>query len=115
MSLLTILSLKRAALQTRIDAISAKEASLNRKIAEVGAQTNGLGTGEAGAGFQIAAMAARTGRGLSLRWEAERKALAAQRETLVRERLTLDIAERKLSEEAVRWQRLEASRAQDRL
>lgn len=109
-----ILSLKRAAIQTHIDALTSKIARADQKLVALRAQGDGLTLGDAGAGFQLAAMADRTSRALVLKLERERGDLMRQREAFAREKLSLDIADRKLADEAQRQVRLDLSRADDR-
>ncbi|MGB3455004.1 MAG: hypothetical protein WBG08_01045 [Litorimonas sp.] len=125
MSLRTILSLKRAALQSRIDALAAQEAGLLSRLSDLAKQGDGLGagqtgsreagSGEAGAAFQIAAQTLERARTLSARLDTERLSLAAQRDALAREKLALDIADARLEAEAGKAARQEASRAADRV
>jgi hypothetical protein len=110
-----ILALKRASIQTQIDALAAKENGLTQQRARLQGQGDGLGLGEAEAGFQIAAMAANSARAEMARLDRESKALKAQRLTFAREKLSLDIADKKLDVEARKDARIEASRAEDRV
>lgn len=115
MSVRKILALKRASIQTQIDALGAKEAGLAKQRDRLQDQGDGLGLGQAEADFQIAAMAASSARTVIARLERECKALQAQRLSLAREKLTLDIADRKLDVEEQKLARLDASRAADRV
>ncbi|GLQ21417.1 hypothetical protein ACFFUB_10690 [Algimonas porphyrae] len=109
MALRTLVTLKRAALQTQIDALNAREAVLIRKLTQLDDQTDGA-LDQAG-GFQRAAMARNTARSLSGQLNREREQVVRQRDTLLRERLTLDIASEKLEADDRAQRRLEASRA----
>jgi hypothetical protein len=115
MSVRKVLALKRASIQTQIDALGAKEAGLTQERARLKAQGDGLGMGKAEAGFQIAAMAANSARSVIARLDREAKALQEQRLTLAREKLALDIADKKLAAEERKLARLDASRAADRV
>ncbi len=109
-----VLALKRAALQTRIDALAARDAKLLREIAAVAAQPDGLAQPGAPGAFQIAARAMDQARERTAQLTAERASLVPDRDALAREKLALDIAERKLAEQARADARLAASRAADR-
>lgn len=115
MSVRKILALKRASIQTQIDALAAKENGLAQERDRLQDQGDGLGLGQAEAGFQIAAMAASRARAVIARLERDCKALQERRLTLAREKLSLDIADKKLDAEDRKRARLEASRAADRV
>lgn len=115
MSVRKILALKRASIQTQIDALAAKEKGLVRQRARLQGQGDGLGLGKVEAGFQIAAMAGSSARAVIARLNRDCKALQEQRLTLAREKLSLDIADKKLDVEERKLARLEASRAADRV
>ena len=115
MSVRKILALKRASIQTRIDALVAKEARILQQRARLDAQGDGLELGEADAGFQIAAMANRSARAVTARLDKERQAVQAQRQALAREKLSFDIADKKLANEERKQARVDASRAEDRV
>jgi hypothetical protein len=115
MSVRKILALKRASIQTQIDALVAKEAGLLQQRARLDAQGDGLELGQADAGFQIAAMANRSARAVIARLDQDGQALRAQRMALAREKLSLDIADKKLANEERKLARLDASRAEDRV
>jgi hypothetical protein len=114
MSLRQILSLKRAAIQTRIDALSAQENGLNQRLSRLQSQGDGLSLGKAGAAFQIAAMAGQSARAEIARLKGQCQSIQGQRLELAREKLSLDIADRKLCAEEQKLARLDASRAADR-
>lgn len=114
MSVRQILSLKRASLQTRIDALAAKEAALLKSIARLARQGDGLSLGSDGSDFQIAAKSMDQARSQSRRLSKERQELAEARTDLAKEKLALDIADRKLEAEEKKARRLEVSRAEDR-
>lgn len=111
MAVRRILAMKRAALQSRIDALSAQEAGLTRELARLESQGDGLSEHSDDAGFQIAAMAENGARRIALRLECERAALREQVKTLARERLSLDMADTKLEREEKRAAKLVDSRA----
>lgn len=115
MSVRKILALKRASIQTQIDALGAKENRLLQQRARLQDQGDGLGFGPAEASFQIADMAANSARSVMTRLDRERKTLQAQRLSFAREKLTLDIADKKLEAEERKLARLDASRAADRV
>ncbi|MGB6228583.1 MAG: hypothetical protein WBF53_00465 [Litorimonas sp.] len=107
-----LVALKRGVLQSRIDAAGQREAKLARRIAELRAQGDGLAMGEVGeGGFQLAALAGRSARDTARRLDAERAKIAQGKRELVRERIGLDLAERKLADAARAEARLEESRA----
>lgn len=114
MSVRQLLSLKRASLQTRIDALAAKEAALLKTMVRLSRQGDGLSVGSDGADFQIAARSMDQARSQSARLSKERQKLMAARTDLAKEKLALDIADRKLEAEEKKARRLEASRAEDR-
>ncbi|WP_298915679.1 hypothetical protein [uncultured Algimonas sp.] len=114
MSVRRILSLKRASIRSRIDAVAAKEAALTQRIASLNGQSDGLGVGEAGSDFQVAAMTMSRARAIAVRLDAQRTKLRAQRTGLARELLSLDVADRTLADEEAKAARLAASRAADR-
>lgn len=101
--------MKRAALQSRIEGLNAREAVLVRKLDQIATQHDG-DLSQTG-GFQRAAMARDTARTLSLQLTRERDQILSQREGLLRERLSLDIASEKLEADRRAHKRLEASRA----
>jgi alpha-D-ribose 1-methylphosphonate 5-triphosphate synthase subunit PhnG len=115
MSVRKILALKRASIQTQIDALVAKEAGLLQQRTRLGAQGDGLELGQADAGFQIAAMANRSARAVIARLDRDAQAFQAQRLTLAREKLSLDIADKKLANEERKRARVDAARAEDRV
>lgn len=115
MSVRKILALKRASIQTQIDALGAKEAALVQQRARLQDQGDGLGFGQAEAGFQIAAMASSSARAAITKLDRDCKTLQAQRLSLAREKLNLDIADQKLELEERKLARLDASRAADRV
>jgi len=115
MSVRQILSLKRASIQTRIDALSAQENSLKQRLSRLESQGDGLSLGNADADFQVAAMAGRSARAEMSRLESQCKTIQEQRLSLAREKLSLDIADRKLEVEEQKLARLDASRAADRV
>ncbi|WP_189496129.1 hypothetical protein [Algimonas arctica] len=110
-----ILALKRASIQTRIDALAAQETGLTQQRARLQEQGDGLGLGEVEAGFQIAAMAGSSARAEIARLDRESQTLKTKRLTLAREKLSLDIADKKLAVESRKLARLEVSRAEDRV
>jgi len=114
MSIRQILSLKQASIQTRIDAISARENAIAQKLDRLSGQGDGLGLGKAEAGFQIAAMAASSARNITAQLTQDRSRLREARLLLAREKLSLDLADRKLELEEQKIARLDASRAADR-
>ena len=85
MSILQIVSLKRAAIQSKIDAIAARETALTHQIIALRNQSDGLGLGEAGAGFQLAAMASQTARQRIHQLELQTADLAQVRTHLARQ------------------------------
>lgn len=109
MSLDTIVDLKRATLQSRIDSLNAREIVLSRKLTALGSQSDGA-LDQAG-GFQRAAMARRTAQTVSVQLNNERQQIISQRTALLREQLSLDIAAEKLSKLAKAQKRLDESRA----
>lgn len=115
MSVRKILSLKLTSIQTQIDVLSAKEARLAQERARLQGQGDGLGVGQVDAGFQFAAMAADSARAATLRLDRDRQDLQAQRMTLARQKLSLDIADKKLEAEERKLARLYESRAADRV
>lgn len=115
MSVRKILALKRASIQTQIDVLGAKETGFIQQRARLKNQGDGLSLGQADAGFQVAAMAASSARAVIARLDRECQALQAQRLTLAREKLSLDIADKKLDVEERKLARLDASRAADRV
>lgn len=115
MSVRQILSLKRASIQTRIDALSAQENGLRQRLSRLQSQGDGLSLGKAEADFQIAAMAGQSARAETSRLEEQCKNIEEQRLELAREKLSLDIADQKLEIEEKKLARLDASRAADRV
>ncbi|MEL6686775.1 MAG: hypothetical protein AAFP97_04050 [Pseudomonadota bacterium] len=115
MSVRQLLALKRASIQTRIDASTAKEAALVHQLSRLSRQGDGLTDIADGSAFQIAAQSINQARSQSARLTAQRQQLMQVRTELAKEKLALDIADKKLEAEEVKAQRLEASRAADRV
>ncbi|MEM7729392.1 MAG: hypothetical protein AAF311_08965 [Pseudomonadota bacterium] len=110
-----LLSLKRAGLQTRIDALAAQQSALHAGLARLAAQGSGLSGQVDGSDFQVAAKAGGTARARTARLESRLRDLETRKTGLAREKLALDIADRKLAEEESKAARLNASRAADRV
>ena len=115
MSVRQILSLKRASIQTRMDALGAKEAGLLAQLQRLSQLGDGLDNVEDGGAFQIAARSQETARAQSARLDSQRRELAEARIELAKEKLALDIADKKLEAEEIKMKRLAASRAADRV
>lgn len=107
-----LVALKRDALQARIDGLGQTQATLTRRIEALRGQGDGLAVGDvARGGFQLAAMAGNSARNTALQLEAERARVLAERRALVRERVSLDLADRKLDAAQKAQARLLDSRA----
>lgn len=115
MSVRQLLSLKRASIQMQIDALTAKEAALVTKLERLSRQGDGLTDMAGGAAFQIAARSMEHARTQSTQLTAKRQDLAQARASLAKEKLALDIADKKLEAEEKKSARLAASRAADRV
>ncbi|GLQ24369.1 hypothetical protein GCM10007853_22430 [Algimonas ampicilliniresistens] len=115
MSVRKILALKRAAIQSRIDAVGMRETKLTHRIDALHAQGDGLEADSEIGRFQVAAIAGTTTRSISLHLERERDGLREQRQLLARERLSLDIADTRLETAETAEARLTASRAEDKV
>ena len=107
-----IVTLKRDVLQAKIDGLGQQQALLTQRIDQLQSQGDGLSLGNVSlGGFQLAAMAGESARGTIQKLQRGRAKIMDQRRDLVRERVALDLADRKLADAQKAEQRLQESRA----
>lgn len=111
MAVRQILAMKRAALQSHINSLSAKEMLLSREIDRLKMQPDGLNPGSQSDQFQVAAKTAQGAHRAIIRLQAQKVPLQQEIQALAREKLALDIADKKLAKEERQTERLQASRA----
>lgn len=111
MAVRQILAMKRAALQSRIDALSIKDLALLQDITRLRDQIDGVGASSEPDQFQVAAMTRDGARRVGAHLQKQRQPLQQEIETLAREKLALDIADKKLAEDERRLKKLDDSRA----